>query len=113
MTDDPQPWATLQFPSIARTCYEIALDNDGINRERSAEQWAADYERFIRFIREDGWPVELLIEIDASLAALSDDDRQTLAAGEESEMIVVLAAASQRFRDHLDALLNMYFNEVC
>ncbi len=92
------------FPGIERALLLIALDNGGVNRDRPATQ--------VR--REIGdWltkqPADLLPEIDRWLAALNDDDLDTVCAGEEGDRAVLLSGAPP----FTDDLLSRYFNEVC
>lgn len=92
-----------RHPNIAQACFLIALDNGGINRGRSARNWAGDFKRFIE--RQDG-PLD---EIDAWLKGLSDDDFETACTGEETEMEQLLSTAPA----FTSGLLNDYFDQVC
>lgn len=93
------------FPHIAAACLLIALDNGGINRERSERKWTDDY---IRWIAKQDGP---LAEIDAWLSTLSDEQIDLLSVGgsDEPETIAIRASAPP----FTDALLEAYFEEVC
>ncbi|MFA6966080.1 hypothetical protein [Bosea sp. (in: a-proteobacteria)] len=93
-----------RFPGIRRAALEIALDNGGINRSRPIGQQRRELKRWIA--RQ---PQEPLREIDAWLAGLSDEDLNTVCAGEASEQDVLLKDAPP----FTDKLLNDYFEEVC
>lgn len=103
MRPDLPPKLTTPYPNIAAACLLIALDNGGINRARSVDKWAGDFNRFIG--SRDG----LLPETDAWLKGLSEDDFETACCGEHSEMEAILATAPPFTGD----LLNDYFDQVC
>lgn len=91
------------YPGIAQACLSIALDNDGINRDRSERKWAGDFRRFIA--TRDA----LLPEIDTWLKGLTDEEFETVCVGEHTEMEELMTTAPAFTAD----LLNDYFDEVC
>lgn len=93
-----------RFPGIARAAFSIALDNGGINRNRSEKQQRRDFNQFI-----DRQPPEILADIDAWLSSLTDDELETACTGEQTEMDDLLSGSPP----FTDKLLNDYFNEVC
>lgn len=96
----------VEYPGIARAALLIALDNGGINRDRSVARQRADFERWIA--RQPDGP---LPAIDAWLAALSDHDLEEFCYGGEGEPEhEALALKAPPFTDDL---LNTYFDEVC
>lgn len=104
--DQPEPWEFLAFPHIARACFTIAIDNGGINRERGAHQWAADYTAFINSRMA---MAEELPKIDSWLADLSAEELDTVCTGEAGEADSILARGPVGARDILDD----YFDLVC
>lgn len=92
------------FAGITRAARAIAYDNGGVNRTRSELQMLRDLSRWL-----DKQPQEPLTDIDAWLSRLSDDDLETVCAGEASEAAVLLKGAPP----FTDKLLNDYFDEVC
>ena len=96
----------LSYPGIARAAFEIAIDNGGINRNRSERQQEKEFQRWIA-----KQPPDILPPIDAWLASLSDDDLQTFCSGGQDE------PETEAIRKHAppftDSLLNAYFDEVC
>ncbi|TIM13840.1 MAG: hypothetical protein E5Y67_15275 [Mesorhizobium sp.] len=94
----------MKYPGIKRAALEIAYDNGGINRMRSEKTMLGELARFL-----ERQPEEILPAIDAWLSALSGDDLQTVCAGEQSEVEVLLRGAPP----FTDSLLNDYFDEVC
>lgn len=93
-----------RYPGIERATLLVALDNGGINRDRSVEQQKRDLYRFLA-----KQPDEILPAIDAWFAALSESDLEMFCCGEVSER-KDLAAKAPVFADDL---LNTYFDEVC
>lgn len=94
----------VPYPGIARAALLIALDNGGINRDRSERQQARDLARWLK-----KQPPEILPPIDAWLGALSEDDLETACCGEVTEADAVLASAPPFTSD----LLNRYFEDIC
>lgn len=93
------------YPGIRRACFLIALDNGGINRDRSEAQWDREFARWIGR-RDDK---NALAPIDAWLASLTDEALDTVCCGEHSEV----AAAMRKAPPFTDDLLNNFFDEVC
>lgn len=102
--------ATL-YPNIAKACFEIALDNDGINRERTEAQWRADYLAWIA--RNDSCPPEILAAVDAWLGTLSSEQLEVVAVGGDDEREALQILDRAPLWSWTDALLNAYFDEVC
>lgn len=98
--------AIIAYPHIKEACFQIALDNDGINRERSKEQWAAE---FSRWIAADAYPPEVLRAVDDWLGTLSAHDLETVCCGEAGEVHELLKSAPSPTNE----MLNRYFEEVC
>jgi hypothetical protein len=96
--------AHMKYPGIARAALEIALDNGGISRGRSEKQMMRELSRFLA-----KQPAEMLPPINDWLAGLSDDEMQTVCAGEEIEMESATVSAPPFTND----LLNDYFEQVC
>lgn len=92
------------YPGISRATLLIALDNGGINRNRSEKRQQRDLLRFL-----ERQPQEILPAIDEWLSGLSKDDLETACCGEESEMEELLKDAPP----FTDKLLNDYFEEAC
>lgn len=93
----------MSYPGIERATLLIALDNGGINRNRSEEQQKAELEAFFVGRRED------LAKIDAWLLSLTNEQLETACCGEHDEMAALLASAPPG----TDQFLNDYFDEVC
>lgn len=94
----------IAYPGILRAALEISLDNGGINRSRAEPQMRKELAQFLAH-----QPSDILPAIDKWLAALSDNDLETVCCGEQSEM----AAVMQDAPPFTDKLLNDYFEEVC
>jgi len=92
-----------KYPGITRAALLVALDNGGINRDRSREDFESALQFFLGDRTEDNLP-----EIDRWLAGLSDDDLDTACCGEETEMLEFLKQSPKG----TDALLNAIFEEV-
>jgi len=93
-------------PGIAKACFLIAIDNGGIHRDRSAQKQSSD---FAKWIAKQDYPN--LSEINAFLAALSDDDLDLFCCGGTGDPDVeVIRSTAPAFTDDL---LNAYFDEVC
>lgn len=97
---------TAKFPGIRRAALEIALDNGGINRFRSARQQGREFARWLA--RQ---PEEILAPIDAWLSGLSDEEMFELCCGGQDEPEV--EALRRKAPPFTDKLLNDYFDEVC
>ncbi|MCX5516175.1 hypothetical protein C3941_19485 [Kaistia algarum] len=94
------------YPGIARACLLIALDNGGINRDRSEVQQNREMTQWLA-----KQPGDVLPAIDAWLVALSDDDLDTFCCGGEDEPETeAIRATAPPFTDDL---LTRYFEEVC
>lgn len=92
------------YPGIKRAAIEIALDNGGINRDRSMSQMLADFGNWL-----EDQDQAILPSIDAWLTDLSEDDLSTVCCGEHSDMQRLIKSAPPG----TDDLLNRYFDEVC
>lgn len=95
---------TEEFPGIKKACLLIALDNGGINRDRSEAMQEAELETFLA---ARAWPE--LKRIDEWLSGLSEADMETVCAGEYSEM----QAAMETAPAELESLLCDYFEGPC
>lgn len=69
MSDEPNgdiepvdPWATLRWAGVGRAAFLIALDNGGINRDRSEKRWRRDFRKWA-----DKQPEEMMAPVDAWL----------------------------------------------
>lgn len=94
------------FAGIERAALLIALDNGGINRERSEHKFRKDFARWI-----ERQPQEPLPAIDAYLAGLSDEELNIVCCGGAGEPET--EALLQRSPPFTDGLLNGYFEQVC
>lgn len=69
------------FPNIKAVALVVALDNDLINRERTEEKFFEDC---------NGWVASYdnadLVALEEWIGGLSEEDRETLACGEHSDM---------------------------
>lgn len=94
------------YPGLAKACFQIALDNGGLNRLRPEKQLRRDITRWI-----SAQPTEVIGPIDAWLSTLTDDDIETVCCGgaDEPEQIALLEKAPP----FTDETLNRYFDEVC
>lgn len=92
------------YPGIARATLLIALDNGGINRNRSEEQQRVDLAKWID--RGGHGP---LAPIDNWLAGLTNEQLEIVCCGEDRERAAVMVYAPRG----TDDLLNAYFDEVC
>jgi hypothetical protein len=94
------------YPGIERATLLIAIDNGGINRDRSKAQQRRDLAKFLRH-----QPDEILKPVDDWLVTLSEEELDALCCGGrgEPETDAILDKAPP-FADHL---LNLYFDEVC
>lgn len=102
--DKTQPWDGLPWAGLARAAFSIAIDNGGINRLRSVAQWRRE---FLKWAAKR--PDDMLRPIDQWLAALTDEQMETVCCGEASETEAALVSAPA----FTDDLLNDYFDEVC
>lgn len=92
------------FSGISRAAFLIALNNGGINRNRSEKDQKQDLERFL-----SRQPQEILPAIDAWLTGLSEEELEVVCTGEHFEMEVILSKAPP----FTNTLLNDYFDQVC
>lgn len=94
------------YAGIRKACFLIALDNGGINRERSAAKQGREFDRWIA---EQDYPN--LSEIDGWLDAHTEEELEIVCCGGtgESEVEAIRAMAPA----FMDDLLNNYFDEVC
>lgn len=94
------------YPGIKRACFEIAIDNGGINRFRSEKKQSIEFEKWIA-----KQPAEMLPAIDVWLSAKSDEEIFIICCGGEGEpeQEALMADAPPFTND----LLNSYFEEVC
>ncbi len=104
MTDT---WPTLTrglpYPSFAKACFAVTIDNGGINRTRSAKAWRGDYRK---------WAVaqQDLTEINAWCATLTNEQITEWAIGGDDEPEKKrLQASAPAFADQM---LDKYFDEV-
>lgn len=98
--------SSASFPGIEAACFLVAIDNGGINRERSETQQKREFRKWLS--RQD-YPN--LAEIDAWLSGLSEEDLELVCVGGTGEPEVeALRAQAPAF---FDDLLNTYFDEVC
>jgi len=94
----------MAYPGIERAAYLIALDNGGINRNRSEDQQKAELAEWLNRPLPFDLPA-----IDAWLAGLTDDQLEVACCGEHYEMAVLMKEAPPG----TDKFLNDYFDEVC
>jgi hypothetical protein len=90
----------IKYQNIARACFAICIDNGGINRERSEQQWR---DEFAAFINREAWPPEILVAIDAWLGTLAADDLETVCAGVDTEAMTLMESAPPCTQEVLDA----------
>jgi len=95
---------TIEWPGIECAMFLIALDNGGVNRDRPEQQVRREIRQWLA-----KQPADLLPAVDKWLASLSDDDLETVCAGEHTDAQALLASAPP----FTDQLLNAYFDEVC
>ena len=77
-----------RFPGIRRIALEIAYDNGMINRYQSQSVWLSSLDEVLG---ADGVDEADLRVLDEWCLTLSDEDAETLAAGEQTEMEEVAA----------------------
>jgi hypothetical protein len=94
-----------QVPGILRAFESIALDNGGINWNRSSEQHQRECAEWLDEIKDQFD----IVMIDAWLSSLSDDDLETACNGLDTDMEALMQEAPPDTSD----FLNLYFNEVC
>lgn len=92
------------FPNIYRACLEVALDNGGINRDRPVEQHRREFDQWLA-----KQPQEILSDIEAWFASLSEEQLRSAVSGAEPEDQALLASSPP----FTDDLLTRYFEEVC
>lgn len=97
------------FPNIAKACLLIALDNGGINRGRSVDEHAQDFDRWMEDRAQFQFPNAG--EIDNWLGSLGDDDLNHVCCGGQGEP--EQDAAMVGAPPFADLLLTAYFEEVC
>lgn len=93
-----------RWPGIERACLEIAYDNGGVNSMRPEKKVFQECRAFLEQ-NDNGY----LDQIDAWLAAQTNEAISIIAGGEETE----IEDAMQGSPPWTNALLNQYFNEVC
>jgi len=92
-----------RLSATERACRLISLDNGGINRGRTAALQLRQARAFIA-----AYPADMAA-IDKWLGGLTDDEMETICAGDADESVAILATAPP----FTDAFLNDYFDEVC
>jgi hypothetical protein len=97
---------SIHYPGIAKACFEIAIDNGGINRDRSEADQRKAFEAWL-----PTQPAEWLGPIETWLSSLSVDNILLVASGGEDEPETL--AAREGAPPFTDDLLNAYFDEVC
>jgi hypothetical protein len=95
----------VDFPGIRRAALCIALDNGGINRERSEQQMLEELYTWLEL-----QPVEDLFRFDPWLKDLSDEALETVCCDSQSDAGVELMKGAPA---GLDDFLNAYFDQVC
>ena len=100
------PSMTDRYPGIAKACFEIAIDNGGINRFRPELDQRQAFEAWL-----PTQPQEWLGSIETWLSSLSDADLQLVASGGQDEPETIAIRAKEP--PFTDDLLTAYFNEVC
>ncbi len=78
------------YPFIKAAAMELAFDSDMINRTITEEQFLAGVEAVIF---ADGVYEKDVKAFENWLSALTDEDRETVAVGEHSEMMELIAGA--------------------
>lgn len=103
---DAEPWTGLKHEGVARACFIVALDNGGINRDRSAAKWRRDYNRWLA--KQEFPNIE---QIDAWFLSLSEGGLEEACVGGTGDPEVeAIRSTAPAF---MDDVLNAYFDEVC
>lgn len=79
-----------EFPNITAVAQEIYLDNGKINRDHSIEDFQEELDEILG---ADGVYYDDLKALDNWIATLTEEERDDLAAGEESDMLKVQCRA--------------------
>ena len=115
MTIPSHPTDAPSFPGIVKAALLLALDNGGINRDRSQESCLQDLAAHLNLhwlnARHSGLRTTQYVAlkaIDAWLDGLSEDDLDTACNGEESEAATMVANAPHGTAE----LLNDIFENV-
>lgn len=91
-------------PMLKAVCLSIACDNGLINRFVPEATYLNKAERIVFALAH---PPEALAEIEAWIATLTEDERETLAAGEHNDVQALIARAPHGA--FLDDILNDAF----
>lgn len=94
-----------KVPGIMKACTLIALDNGGINRDRSEMDQARELGMWLEEV-EDQFDLPM---IDAWLSSLSKEDLDIACGGEDTEMEAIHKSGPPGSNE----FLNLYFDEVC
>lgn len=97
--------AIAPYPAIRKACLEIAYDNGGVNRYRPESQVKKEIDSFLSSRPYS----DQFAAIDAWLADVTDEEFETVCAGDEVERDAVMRAAPP----FTETLLDEYFQEVC
>jgi hypothetical protein len=97
------------YPNLKRVALELAYDNGMINRCCSEELWLSSIEPIIG---AEGVYHEDLVAWDAWLGTLTDEEIQTVACGETSDMEKIMANAPESVSSNDEASLNGLLNDI-
>lgn len=99
-----------EYPNLRRVCELIDEDNGGpIHAERFGVDTRFE-ERFAEAVAE--WPAPSLQMWDGWVAQLDEDEKWTLAAGDESDMDAMLGRLPDGHGDALHQFFDMFFDGV-
>lgn len=96
------------YPNLVKTFMFITLDNGGINRTRSIDQWNKEVNTFL--LKQNNSDLHLL-EWDRWLGTKDEKTLDLIAAGGQDEPETI--EAHKNMPEGLDEFLNIYFEEVC
>lgn len=101
------------FPGIWRAAFELAYDNNGINRDRSEAMFSDDLKKYLEteWLQADHSGLRALLYcavkmIDAWLGTLSQNALNTICSGESEEIKESLSSAPPGTDDLLDGIFN-------
>jgi hypothetical protein len=113
MPDEPVLEAAMthtlaSYPAVLDVATRMALDNDMINRHHPESDFHALCDRAIS---NNGWRSDELQALEEWIQPLTDEDRDTLADGEESEVDALTSQAPAR-REPLVGSVADLFNDI-
>lgn len=96
-----------KYPNIYKACFEVTLDNGGLNRDRSENQIEEEFDAWLLGVEEnENWDLKAM---DTWIGTLIKEDLEILTAGEETEMMELSALGPP----HINDMLNAWFDGPC